>query len=226
MTISPARNSTLRNGSLLSPGGGTSTTTPELVYRRENVTVSDGRLTLRAHRQRDGDASYTSGIVTTANSWGEPYRFTFTYGYVEMRARMPSGAGLWPAFWLLLPQGRWDSEIDVIEVLGSAPSVAEMHFHYVDEEGTRRDDGASHYGPDFSQDFHTFGLEWSPTAIRWFIDGVEARPAITSAEHIPDEAMYLIANLQVGGEWAGTPPADTRFPAEFEIDHIRVWQRR
>lgn len=208
------------------PWGNNSTTTPDLLYETENVVVSEGTLKLRALRRTEGAPAYSSGIVTTANSWGDPYRFTFTYGYVEMRARVPAGAGLWPALWLLPPQGRWTSEIDVVEILGSAPTVAEMHYHYIDSEGVRRDDGMNYQGPDFSADFHTFAVDWSPEAIRWFIDGVEARPAFTSAEQITDDPMYLIANLQVGGEWAGDPSPDTVFPAELEIDYIRVWQSR
>ena len=76
--------------------------------------------------------------------------------------------------------------------------------------------------PDFSADFYTFAVDWEPGSIVWYVDGVER--ALTT-KGVPDEPMYLIANLAVGGDWPGNPDATTVFPGYMDIDYIRVYQR-
>ena len=82
--------------------------------------------------------------------------------------------------------------------------------------------------PDYSPDFHTYGVEWSATAIVWYLDGVER---YRSSEHVPIAGhgftgMHVIANLAVGGSWPGAPDVSTVFPNQLEIDYIRVYSRR
>jgi beta-glucanase (GH16 family) len=110
-------------------------------------------------------------------------------------------------------------EIDVMEVLGRAPAVQEMHYH-----AQHRHFGESWTSPqDLSKDFHTYAVDWEPRSITWYVDGVE-RFHFSNASRVVKEAMYLILNLAVGGTWAGDPDASTPFPAAMQVDWIRVWQ--
>jgi len=192
-----------------------------LSAKKESIVGSDGK-----------SYAYTSGMISTGiNKWDTtlPAKFAFQYGFVEMRAKVPSGQGLWPAFWLLpfnqQDPGKWPPEIDVMEILGNDPTTVHMFFHYRDSQGSEKSSGGSYTGPDYSADYHTYGLSWQPDGIRWFIDGVESRPAFTDAQFVPSEPMYLIANLAVGGAWPGAPDANTVFPSKMDIDYIRVWQK-
>jgi beta-glucanase (GH16 family) len=200
------------------------------LYRPEDVIVSNGTLKLRAEK-RDITASngkiyhYTSGMVSTGPTASNPNhsRFSFQYGYMEMRAKIPAGQGMWPAFWALPTDRSWPPEIDVFEILGNAPQVINMHYHYVMANGGNGDSGGEWTGPDFSADWHTYAVDWEPHAIIWYVDGIERR-RYTSAANIVSKPMYLIANLAVGGDWPGPPDTTTPFPSDFEINYIRVWK--
>lgn len=199
-------------------------------YRPENVLVEDGKLILRAEqtpiRSPDGDRfAYTSGMVTTGRNTPdldvEP-KAAFKHVYLEMRAKVPAGKGLWPAFWLLPADQESKPEIDVMEILGDNPREVHMNFHYKDEH---EDDNRASYTWTSTEPltgWHVYGHDWQPEILSWYVDGVKHSHF---DEHVPDEPMYLIANLAVGGEWPGAPDADTPFPSDFEIDYIRVWQR-
>jgi beta-glucanase (GH16 family) len=109
-----------------------------------------------------------------------------------------------------------------MEVIGQRPNVLEMHFHYKDENDTTQTVGNSSETLDLSREWHVYGLLWQPHALAWYLDGVQqwryAGPGI------PDEPMYLLINLAVGGEWPGDPDLSTVFPADFSIDYVRVWR--
>jgi beta-glucanase (GH16 family) len=186
-------------------------------YLPENVILDEGLLKLQIQREPAGDYAYTSGMISSH------WNFAFRYGYVEMRAKFPSGDGFWPAFWLLPgPFRGWPPEIDIAEVLGREPDVVHMTLHHLNDEGQHVPSTSEMRGPDFSTGFHHFAVDWQPDSLRWYVDGVEQ---FRLTDHIPDEPMYILANLALGGEWAGPPDADTPFPATYEIDYIRVWQR-
>jgi beta-glucanase (GH16 family) len=186
-------------------------------YADSAVVVRDGKLTITASKRPSHGKQYTSGVVTTANS------FAFKYGYTEMRAKVPAGAGYWSAFWLLTRNHQVFDEIDIVEQVGSDPHKAYTVLHY-GTEGKRGKSLHFYRGPDFSAGFHTFGLDWQPGLLVWYIDGVE-RYRVT--QHVPKDPMYLIANLTVGGpdSWSGPPNRYTEFPGELVIDSIRVYQR-
>jgi len=202
-------------------------------YQPENVLVDDGYLLLRAReeavRGSDGKTHpYASGMVSTGRDNSDtdtPLRFAFQYGYAEIRAKVPAGQGLWPAFWMLPTTHNSTPEIDVMEFLGHAPDVIEMHYHYKDQSGKLYDIGHEWTGPDFSADWHTFAIDWQPERLVWYVDGVE-RWRVEESEIIPSEPMYLILNLAVGGDWPGNPDATTSFPSEFAIDYVRAWVRK
>lgn len=201
-------------------------------YQSANISVAEGSLRLTARPQQiaghEGQIfPYTSGLVTTGRYYLErpqPDRFSFTYGYIEARARPPAGQGLWSAIWLLPSDHESKPEIDIMEVLGHRPDTLEMHFHCGYGDCAGRSYGHETSGADLSQDWHVYGLEWSPEAIVWFLDGVE-QWRFTDQAAISNEPMYVLMNLAVGGDWPGDPDANTKFPATFEVDYIRVFQR-
>jgi beta-glucanase (GH16 family) len=195
-------------------------------YVPEGVQVSDGTLRLTAQRQAavgaDGERfEYTSGIVTGLGNDGP--RRPFTYGYFEMRGRIPSGRGLWPAFWMLPASKAPAPEVDIMEALGQDPTSTLMYFHWPDADGTEQSTGQWWTDTDMSLGWHTYAVHWERDRLTWYIDGV-ARLELTDEQvAVPAEPMYLLANLAVGGDFATAPDAETVFPATFEIDYVRVW---
>jgi beta-glucanase (GH16 family) len=186
-------------------------------YRRENVSEGNGVLTLTARRERTVSPfsgrvfEYTSGLVQSKPS------FSFERGYVEARVRLPSGSGMWPAVWTWPRSEQWPPEIDLMELHGNDPEVLRLTYH-----GPGQEDSATKvYGSDWSGGWHTVGLEWRRRRLTWYVDG-RAERTLPQAPRVP---MYLIANLAVSnGEEAPPPTADTRFPASFEVDYVRVWR--
>ncbi len=183
-------------------------------YTPEADTVSGGQLHLTAQRRPQGGKPYTSGMVASYGHYAQ------TYGWFEIRARMPAGKGMWPAFWLLPVVGTWPPEIDVLEVLGHQSNIVYMTNHWA--AGSPQSHGSSWTGPDFAQGFHTFAVDWEPGVVTWYVDGVQR---FQSKSSVPAEPMYVIANLAVGGSWPGDPDAATPFPAAMDIDYIRVYKR-
>jgi beta-glucanase (GH16 family) len=186
-------------------------------YAPDAFTVANGKLHISAKKTpgavHDGESfDYSSGLISSHKS------FTTQYGRFEIRCKMVNGQGLWPAFWLLPITTEWPPEIDVFEAYGHKPTAVSMHAHW-EEGGQHRQSGESYRGPDFTQDFHTFAVEWSPEKIVWFVDGVKRHEL---AGKSPKEPMYLLANMAVGG-YAGSPDA-TAFPASFDIDYIRAYE--
>jgi beta-glucanase (GH16 family) len=159
---------------------------------------------------------YTSGIITTQKGFNQQY------GYFEIRARLPAGQGLWPAFWLLpaTPNVPW--EIDVFELHGHLPDNIYMANHWLDGNGEHDWVTRRYRGPDFTADFHTFAVEWNADEIIWYVDDV---PRGRTRNGVPAQPMFLLANLAVGGTWPGFPDETTPFPSSMEIDYIRVWRK-
>lgn len=153
---------------------------------------------------------YVSGVISSQPTFAQ------RYGYFEMRARVPRGKGLWPAFWMLPADMTWPPEIDVMESVGN-PSKVYVAFH-----SKAAKDGGKELR--VTPGFHTYAVAWDPRSIVWFIDGREVHRVPTPADmHKP---MFLVANLAMGGGWAGPPDATTPFPATYEIDYIRAYQFR
>jgi beta-glucanase (GH16 family) len=155
------------------------------------------------------DYPYISGLITTRSS------FSQTYGYFEMRARLPRGSGLWPAFWMLPQDQSWPPEIDIVESVGDPSHVyVTAHSKLAKSEGFE-----AHIAP---QAFHIFAVSWDERQIIWYIDGVEIGRVPTPADmHKP---MYLLANLAVSGNWPGAPDTATRAEAKLMIDYIRAYR--
>lgn len=186
-------------------------------YAPDNIKVENGFLTLTSKKETFKGRNYTSGAVHTKG------KFDFLYGKAEMRAKLPAGQGIFPAFWMMTDKEEtWLPEIDIMEMLGHQPDEVWMVHHWLDKDGNLNNDSGSFQGPNFSTDFHTFSIEWAPNSITWFIDGKER---FTSRRNIPDENMYLYLNTAVGGIWPGNPDHTTIFPVQFEIDYVRVFKK-
>lgn len=167
---------------------------------------------------------YLSGLMTTEKS------FLQTYGYFEIRAALPVGTGLWPAFWLLpqfevlpnpnIPQ--LPDEVDVFENIGKNYEVYATVHSNIDgrRDGTRRSDPARIPMQAVTEP-HDYGVLITRSEIRWFIDSVEVRRRPNLTFHRP---AYMLINLAVGGNWPGPPDATTRFPARMLIYSVRAYQ--
>ncbi len=178
------------------------------------ISASEAEPSLRA-KLGDPDARYISGLLTTAHS------FQQMYGYFEIRARLPAGRGLWPAFWLLPPDGTWPPEIDVFEMFGQDPRTIYVSAHSA-ESGAHK--GITRTVPvaDTAEGFHAFALRWTPNQLTWFFDGCRIGEMRTPADlHRP---MYMVLNLAVGGTWASYPDRTTHLPAKFLVDHVRAYE--
>lgn len=199
-------------------------------YRAENATVSGGLLTITARQQAFGGKAYTSARLRSRGL------ADFTYGKIEMRAKLPIGRGLWPAFWMLptnSPYGNWpvSGEIDIMEYLGQQPSQVFGTLHYGNPDQIYSSSATSLPSGTFHDGFHTFAIEWEPNRIRWLLDGVQYACKsnwISSAAGYPapfDKPFHMLLNLAVGGNLPGSPDATTIFPQEYVIDWVRVWQK-
>jgi beta-glucanase (GH16 family) len=183
-------------------------------YVPEQVQLENGTLRLIAKPAMvlgiNGKAfGYVSGLVSNLS----PTRslFEFTYGYVEARARIPRGAGLWSAFWMLPTSRESEPEIDIFEVIGARPHQSVMHVHYL-ENGVPESEGFSWRSPtSLATGWHTYGLLWTPDALIWYLDGVP-RWYVIDTPKIPDEPTHT-----------GAPDENTWVPATLRFDSIKVW---
>ncbi len=212
--------------------GCATTTTPQTWYSPSNVIISNGTLKLRTQNHpvtMDGKAyPYTSSMITTGpvDNTKTPAKFLFTYGYMEIRAKVPKGQGLWSAFWALPLDDSGLPELDISEVLtGAGLTTYINNMTYGVTNDNAGSSGASWTSPvDLASGFHTYAVDWEPNAIRWYVDGIERRTAFTDKKNITAKQMYLLLQLEVGGTWPGSPDKSTPFPSAYEIDYIKVWQ--
>jgi beta-glucanase (GH16 family) len=191
-------------------------------YRAQNVTVHNGELSLTAQNQPvqgvnqstglPQNYNWTSGMVDTHG------KFSFSYGYVEWQAQVPNGMGLWPALWLMPENGIWPPEIDALEMVGSQPNV--WTGTYLPPTGAKQGHWATING--LYSGWHTFGVDWEPGSITWYVDGHAVAQSTTAVTNTP---MYLVMDLAVGASWPGYPDASTPFPSALNIDYVRVWQQ-
>lgn len=198
----------------------------ELQYytdRAQNVQVTGGNLVITAQKESYGGMNYTSARIKTQDLK------SFTYGKVEARIKLPSGQGLWPAFWMLgsnISTVGWpkSGEIDIMERVNLNPYVnGTVHW----DAGGHAEFGRVSGNLDFSQ-FHVYSIEWDSKYIRWFVDGqqfnefyIENGTGNTEEFQRP---FFLLLNLAVGGNWPGSPNNSTPFPSQMLVDYVRVYQ--
>jgi serralysin len=174
-------------------------------------SFSNGVLTISAQPVTAAESSqmwgyhYSSGLLES--------NYAQTYGYFEIRAELPQGQGLWPAFWLL---GSDNKEIDVLEALGSDTKTANnaVHSNAVPAMGN------ASFNP-YATGFHTYGVLWDPQHVTYYIDGAPVWQTATPSDM--NSPMRMVVNLAVGGNWPGSPDASTSFPAQLQIDYIHAY---
>lgn len=195
--------------------------------RLENSRVEDGKLIIEAHYEFFSGKAYSSARLITKNN-GD-----WQYGYFEMRAKLPSGRGTWPAFWMLPTDweyGGWpdSGEIDIMEHVGYDTEKVHGTVHtksYNHIIGTQV--GVAKPVPDCEEEFHVYGCEWTADYIKMYIDDElyftfenqgnwQAWPF--------DKSFHILLNLAVGGNWGGVEGVDSdAFPTQYIIDYIRVY---
>ncbi|CDW85570.1 glycoside hydrolase family 16 [Stylonychia lemnae] len=197
----------------------------ELEYntdRSQNSWVSDGFLHIQALREDYGGRQYTSARMNTNG------KYSVLYGKIEMRAKLPFGQGMWPAFWLLgdnLNQVGWPAcgEIDIMELIGKDPNNVHSSLHAPSYDTTQN----YWHQEGFANDFHTYAANWQPDRIEFYVDGqlFQTYYKTQSGGHWPfdqGQKFFIILNLAVGGDWPGNPDGSTQFPQQYVIDYVRV----
>ncbi|MCX2744139.1 family 16 glycosylhydrolase [Mangrovivirga sp. M17] len=193
-------------------------------YQEANVTLSNGQLHITAKKERIRGKQYTSGRIRTLN------KGDFTYGRFEALIKLPSGAGLWPAFWMLPTDevyGGWPTsgEIDIMEFVGANPDETLGYMHY---GATHQYQGTTYklHNGTFPEGFHEFAIEWEPNEVRWYVDGVLFQTK-TDADLSPEiwpfnERFHMLLNVAVGGNLGGEVD-DSIFPATMDVEYVRVY---
>ena len=201
--------------------------------RKENAYIKDGVLHIRAQKEDYKGSKYTSARMITKD------KFSFTYGTVEARIALPTGKGIWPAFWMLgenFDKVGWPGcgEIDIIEAVNSENIVygtnhwanGSEYATYGNNTGNYRD---QKHEMDITQ-FHTYKFTWDEKYIRMFVDDfmyheilIEGNQGDTEEFHKP---FFFLLNVAVAGNWPGFEVDDTQFPNEMLVDYIRVESRK
>lgn len=205
----------------------------------DNIQVKDGKLLLKPVKtvDKDGNASYTSGRINTQG------RHDFKYGYFECRAKVPTGKGYLPAFWMMPTDenlyGQWPKcgEIDIMEVMGQETNKAYGTIHYGEPHAQSQGTYSVSAADNFADNYHTYAVDWEPGKITWYIDGIKYHEESdwfsakenqgTVAYPAPfDQPFYMILNLAVGGSWVGYPDDTTTYDdQEYAIDYVKVYQK-
>ena len=196
---------------------------------RNNLGVTNGNLVITAQREAYNGRAYTSARINTKRLRD------FTFGRIDVRAKLPKGKGIWPAIWMLGSndsEASWPAcgEIDIMELRGSTPQVNISTLHFGNSIATKPQPFSTTYtlpsGRDFSQDFHTFSLIRAQDKIEWYVDSVKYFTA-TQAQISPypfNNPFYLILNVAVGGDFDGNPDGTTTFPQQMQVDYVRYYK--
>lgn len=196
--------------------------------REENARVENGHLVLTARRENAGRNQFTSTRLVSKR------KAEFTYGFFDIRAKMPSGRGLWPTIWMVgdtVTQIGWPNagEIDIAEHHGRTPdSVYAAAQCIAANYANDTERSSAFYLPNAETAFNNYSLYWDRDELIWYINGEEYhredRPDTFSTSNWPYQwPFYLIFNISVGG-FEGGPVDGSIFPSEMLIDYVRVYQ--
>jgi len=200
-------------------------------YARDNAAIEDGCLVIEARKETMKKRSYTSARLTTQG------KLDLTYGYLEVRAALPTGVGTWSAIWLLPTDLRYggylhSGEIDIAERVGYDAKRVHTSFHTFSNNSVKDNAITS-----FSRlgrkddDFHIYALLWTEDALCVCVDGVKALTYLRPLDATPDSwpfdvPFHLILNLAVGGTWGGAKGIDDEvFPQRMYVDYVRYYQQ-
>jgi beta-glucanase (GH16 family) len=197
--------------------------------RPQNAFVSNGALTITALKERLSSMADYGGQDYTSARLISRGKFAFTYGFVEVRAKLPCKKGMWPAIWMLGANGDWPAagEIDIMEHVSTTPGVIYGTIHSASTAGTDGNGGSVRMAS-ACQNFNLYQMLWTKDYISIGVNGKFFHKVLNSgkgnAQWPFNKPQYLLLNLAVGGDWPG-PPEDASFPSQFIIDYVRVYQR-
>ncbi len=197
----------------------------------KNAEVKNGKLIIEARKEEREGKNYTSARLVTKN------KGDFTYGRLEVKAKLPSGRGSWPAIWMLATNQTYSNvywpdngEIDVMEHVGYDPGVVHFSIHCKEYNWPKNTQRTSKMTvPTAMSDFHVYRMDWTPRTIKGYIDGkshfefTNDNQGWTSWPF--DQKFHLLLNIAVGGNWGGAQGVDDSiFPQRMEIDYVRVYK--
>ncbi len=189
--------------------------------RTDNVVVSNGTLKITAKAENFSGSNYTSARMLTKG------KFSFQYGKVEVRAKLPEGGGTWPAIWALgedINTVGWPAcgEIDIMEHLGNSLNKIYFTLHYPGHSGGNAT-GSHAMIPNVTNEFKVYSIEWTAQSIVFFVDGVKYYTFPNNSSVPYNKKFFLIMNIAMGGTFGGA--IDPAFKSgTMEIDYVRVYQ--
>lgn len=211
--------------------GGSGWGNNELQYytnKTSNASVENGLLTITARKEAMEGRNYTSARLITKN------KKDFLYGRIEVRAKLPAGTGTWPAIWMLpidWAYGDWpkSGEIDIMEHVGKDLNVVHFTIHTAAYNWTNNSDKSSSKTiATATTDFHIYRMDWTPTSIKGFFDGVQVftfNNEGTDYTKWPfDKKFHLLLNLAIGGNWGGPTVDDSIFPVSLVVDYVKYYK--
>jgi uncharacterized protein (TIGR03437 family) len=194
--------------------------------RDNSYQDGNGSLVIKAIKNTDG--SYTSARLKTQGL------FSFQYGTVEARIKIPFGQGIWPAFWMLgndIDTAGWpkSGEIDIMENIGKEPATVHGTVHAPNPNGSDASSGGSYDSPGgkLYDDYHVYAVQWTDQSVKFLLDGkqyFEATPSmLPSGSWVFQHPFFLLLNVAVGGNWPGYPDATSTYPQTMLVDWVRVY---
>lgn len=203
-------------------------------YTDSNASIANGYLVIQAKQQTVTYNGVTSNYTSSRMNTGG--KFSFQYGRVDIRAKLPVQPGMWPALWFLgnnISSAGWPAcgETDLMELVGTNPHQVTGSIHWLEagnQEGTLNNTYILPNNADYSQKFHVFSLVWTSTQISMYVDDMlymtESNTSISSGTWPFNQPQFLIVNVAVGGDWPGSPTTATVFPESMYVDYVRVFQ--
>lgn len=193
----------------------------------DNVKVVDGMLQITAIKENFMGSQYTSARILSKG------KFSKKHGRFEARIKMPSGQGMWPAFWMLgdnIDEVSWPNcgEIDIMEYRGQQPTITNIAVHcpgfYGANSVSKKYDFINQR---MDTDFHIYGIEWGKNYINFYVDDIlfkQITPENVPGGWVFENSFFMILNLAVGGSFVGSPNAQTTFPQTMYVDYVRVYE--
>jgi len=199
--------------------------------RPENATVENGNLVITAIRESPpylNEHAYTSSRMVTKN------KGDWKYGRIDVRAKIPTGQGIWSAIWMLPTEnvyGIWpkSGEIDIMENIGSEPDEILGTIHYGHDFWRFNSQKLELESGFYHDNFHVYSVLWTDVCIQFLMDDKEVGIPNTRTTVLPttypfDQLFHVILNIAVGGNLPGSPNGSTPFPQTLEVDYVRVYQ--
>lgn len=190
--------------------------------RIENAVVQNGNLMIIGRKEPWEGFDYTSASINTEKS------FSFQYGLIEARMKLPVGQGMWPAFWMMGISRKeigWPEcgEIDVMEHINST-HILHGTAHWEGADKNHKSRGGKI--PCNVEEYHVYAVNWTPDSLVWLVDGqkyhaMSIKDSVNSTHefHAP---FYMLLNLAIGGSWPKSPDSTTVFPDTVFVDWVRV----